>query len=231
MKSYQIFIDDWSRILFGEVPPIFYIELVLRTAFFYLLLMVSMRLMGKRMASQLSRSEMVAMVSLAAAVGVPILDPGRGILPVVIIAFIVVSVQRIITRVAFKNQHFEQIAGDDYTILIEDGLTFPDRMRKSRISQERLFAQLRSSGVLHLGQVKRLYLEAGGNFTLIRKDNAQPGLAVLPLYDKEFRQKKKTDDELVACGTCGKLSNKTTPGTKGPCDRCGGDDWHDAFTG
>lgn len=229
MKSYEIYITDWARVLFGNVPPSFYIEIVLRCAFIYILLMVSMRLMGKRMAAQLSRNEMVAMVSLAAAIGVPILAPDRGLLPVVIIALIVVSVQRIIASISFKNQNFERIAEDDFAVLIEDGLTFPDRMRKNRISQERLFAQLRSEGILHLGQVRRLYLEAPGSFTLIREDKPRPGLAVLPLYDKDFRARKKTVPDLVACGTCGNRSNKTAPGVKGPCDRCGASDWHDAF--
>lgn len=229
MRSYQIFINDWPRVFFGEVPPIFYLEIIIRTAFIYLLLMATMRLMGKRIASQLSRNEMVAMVSLAAAIGVPILDPGRGILPAIIIACIVVSIQRIVSKLASKHQHFEQIAEDDYSILVEDGITFPDRMRKNRITQERLFAELRSKSILHLGQVKRLYLEAGGEFTLIRETDQRPGLAVLPLYDNEFRDRKKIADDLVACGTCGNSSAKTAPGAKGPCERCGAADWHDAF--
>lgn len=231
MKSYEIYINDWSRIIFGEVPPAFYLEIIIRAAFIYLVLMVSMRLMGKRMASQLSRNELVAMVSLAAAVGVPILAPDRGLLPVVIIAFIVVFIQRLVSRMAFYSQRFEQLAEDDYSILVSEGVTFPDRMRKSRITQERLFAQLRTSGIDHLGKVKRLYLESGGKFTIILQEQPKPGLSVLPLYDTEFRNRKKIADNLVACGTCGNISNKTNPGEKGPCDRCGGDDWHNAVIG
>ncbi|WP_229215283.1 hypothetical protein [Dyadobacter bucti] len=55
MKKEDIHFGDWLRMFAGDVPPGFYWEVVLRIAIIYLLLMVSMRLIGKRMASQLSR--------------------------------------------------------------------------------------------------------------------------------------------------------------------------------
>lgn len=225
MRSYQIYLNDWVRIFLGEVPASFYLEIILRTAFIYLILMVSMRIMGKRMASQLSRNEMVAMTSLAAAIGVPILAPDRGLLPAVVIAVIVVAVQRIIARIAFQNQKFEEFAQDNFTILVEDGLTFPDRMRKNRISQERLFAQLRSEGVDHLGKVRRLYLEAGGTFTLIRQLQPLPGLSVMPMYDIEYRNRQKTDKNLNVCNTCGNRHPITQHPENDICERCGANVW------
>jgi hypothetical protein len=86
MKKEDIHLGDWQRMFFGEVPGGFYWEVVLRIAVIYLILMVSMRLMGKRTASQLSRNEMIALVSLSAAIGVPLQAPDRGILAAVIIA-------------------------------------------------------------------------------------------------------------------------------------------------
>src|ERR1700712_2197316 len=97
MKPDEIKLSDWKRILFGQVPPEFYIELVIRGLLVYLLLMVAMRLLGKRMSGQVSRLEMIALVSLASAVGVPLLSPMNGILPAVIIAIIIVGVVRLIS--------------------------------------------------------------------------------------------------------------------------------------
>src|SRR4051794_17099270 len=77
MKPEKIHPDDWLRILVGEVPATYFIELIIRAAVVYLILMVSMRLMGKRMSSQLSRNELAALVSLAAAVGIPMMSPDR----------------------------------------------------------------------------------------------------------------------------------------------------------
>src|ERR1700712_4738964 len=107
MKKQEIHITDWLRIVMGEVPPGFYLELVIRSALIFLLLMVAMRFMGKRMSGLLSRNELVAMVSLAAAIGTPLTTPDRGILPAVIIAIVVVYIERWISAKAFRNEAFE----------------------------------------------------------------------------------------------------------------------------
>jgi len=51
-----------------------------------------------------------------------------------------------------------------------------------------LFAQLRGEGVKQLGEVKRLYFEANGSFSLIKKDHPQPGLIIIPGFDKELSE-------------------------------------------
>jgi uncharacterized membrane protein YcaP (DUF421 family) len=96
MKSYEIHLSDWQRILLDQVPGEFYIELVIRAIVVYLVLMISIRAMGKRMSSQLSRNELAALVSLAAAIGVPMMAANSGLLPSVTVALVVVGVQRFI---------------------------------------------------------------------------------------------------------------------------------------
>src|SRR6059058_5518901 len=104
MKPEDIKLGDWHRILFGEAPPEFFIELIIRSFFIFLLLIVSMRLLGRRIAAQLSRIEMIALFSLAAAIGVPLQAPDRGLLPAVVISVIVVGIGRLIAALACRNQ-------------------------------------------------------------------------------------------------------------------------------
>lgn len=94
MKPEDIKWGDWARVWMGEVPPSFLLEAVLRTLFLFLLLIIGMRIFGKRMAAQLTRIEMIGLFSLAAAIGVPLQAPDRGLLPAVIIAIVVVSIGR-----------------------------------------------------------------------------------------------------------------------------------------
>src|SRR3978361_844703 len=143
MKKEDIRLDDWWRILIGEVPPGFYLELVLRAAIIYLLLMVAMRFMGKRMSGLLSRNEMVAMVSLAAAIGTPLTSPDRGIIPAIIIAIVVVYIERWISGKAFSNEPFERYAIGKLDILVSDAVSDLELLKKVRISRERLMADIR----------------------------------------------------------------------------------------
>ena len=67
--SSPIVLGDWSRILRGESSWWFVPEAVLRLFVLYWMLVWSLRLMGRRISSALSRNELLALVSLAAAIG------------------------------------------------------------------------------------------------------------------------------------------------------------------
>jgi uncharacterized membrane protein YcaP (DUF421 family) len=164
MDSTSIELTDFHRMLLGKLPWSFLLEVVGRVAFVYLLLLVCMRLMGKRMAGQVSRTEMVALVSLAAATGLPIQTAERGLLPSVVVALTVVLVERIATRLGADHARIEHLIDGGRTTLVHDGALQLPALRGTQISRERLFAQLRSRNIKHLGSVKRLYIEANGGF-------------------------------------------------------------------
>jgi uncharacterized membrane protein YcaP (DUF421 family) len=224
MNKEEIYFTDWWRILMGEVPGSFYVELIVRSAVIYLLLMLSMRLMGKRMSGLLSRNEMVAMVSLAAAVGTPLTSPDRGILPAVVIAVIVIYIERRISTIAFRNEKFERYAVGKLDILVNDAVIDLEILKKVRISRQRLMAELRAAGIRQLGSVKRFYMEAGGSFTLIINEEPNEGLLILPEWDNEFCNRLRRSDGQLACNSCGLLQPQTIePQTQ--CPHCAAADW------
>ena len=227
MKPSDIHLTDWLRILVGDVPGSFYIEVIIRAVVFYLLLLVAIRLMGKRMSSQLGRNDLAAMVSLAAAIGVPLQAPDRGILPAVIIAIIVVVVARLIAAKAFKDQGFEKYSQGNIGMLVKDSVLDLKAMKECRLSRERLVAQLRSNGIKQLGDVKRLYMEAGGSFTLIKEETTKPGLSIIPHWDKDFQAVFKKNKEIEVCQTCG-LTQKAPFDPKSKCPNCKDCNWTEA---
>jgi uncharacterized membrane protein YcaP (DUF421 family) len=227
MKKYQIHLDDWQRIFVGEVPGAFYIELIIRSILIYFILLMAMRLMGRKMASQLTRIEMAAMVSLAAGIGVPLQAPDRGLLPAVVIALVVVIIERVISYFAAKNEHFEQITHDNLDVLLEDSVLRIDRMQRSRITTDRLCSHLRSEGFTHLGSVKRVYMEANGGFSIVKEPQPRPGLRIIPDWDHDFVAELQETD-ITVCKNCGK--------TKGPedqedtCLNCASKEWAKGVT-
>lgn len=229
MKTEEIKLSDWARILFGNVPYSFYFEIAIHAFFVYALLMVSMRLMGTRMSAQVSRLDLAAMVALASAIGVPLLSPQNGLIPAVIIALIVVVINRIIARWSFKNEYVEQLTQGDVDVLIEDMVMQTRNMKKTRISRERLFAELRSEKMSHLGMVKRVYLEADGHFSIIKNEDVKPGLVVLPEWDTEFIQEKVKATDVMVCSNCGNHKPNNTPASEQTnCPNCGKSEWTNA---
>jgi uncharacterized membrane protein YcaP (DUF421 family) len=222
MKPEDIKLWDWFRIALGEVPPSFLLEVVLRITVVYAILMISMRMLGKRMSAQLTRNELAALVSLAAAVGVPILAPDRGLLPAVVAAIVVVTISRVTSLVSARNQKFASFTQGNIDSLVEDSVLNVEAMTKTRISKERVMSQLRAEKIKHLGQVKRLFMEANGTFTLIKETERKPGLPVIPESDIGFLNELKYNDILV-CHACG--NRNASNDREAVCDNCKNQEW------
>jgi len=227
MKPEEINITDWMRILMGEAPPIFLVEVIIRIVFLYFLLLISMRLMGNRMGGVLTRNEMVALVSMAASVGVSLLDATRGLLPPVIIATVVVVFQRAIARKSVDDKEFESVVLDDIDILVKDGCLNLHNMEQTLITREALLAKLRSEGIDNIGKMQRVYIETSGNFTFKKFEDERVGLSTLPDADADFKAEQRKAPGQFACASCGNIEKSQQKPT-GKCQACGHVEWEEA---
>ena len=226
MNPEEIKLADWERIIAGNVPPIFYLELIIRVFAVYLLLMVSMRFLGKRMSTHISRLELATMTALASAIGVPMLSPQNGLLPAFIIAAVAVGINRVVSYISFRNERVERVTQGSVATIVEEGSMKYDVMKRVRITRERLFAQMRSLNINHLGLVKRLYIEPNGSFALVKADEPIPGLMVLPVWDEEFVSRKLRKTDRIICNNCGApAAEGVKPGSDEQCDNCKKKHW------
>jgi uncharacterized membrane protein YcaP (DUF421 family) len=205
MNKDDIKLSDWGRIFLGEVPPEFIIEVIIRMCFIYVIIVVSLRFLGRRMESMLSRGEMVTLVTLGASVGVAIHTPERGLLPSVMVILIIISLQSVQAYITSKNAKAERILLDEIATLVENGRLMLSEMKKSRITRERLFAALRLKGIINLATIQRVYFESKGVFSIVTyiDEKERPGLCLLPESDTDFRAEVNYDENFIACRSCG----------------------------
>ena len=191
-----------------------------------------MRLMGTRMGSVLTRNEMIAMISLAAANGVALMAPDRGLLPVVVIAAVIIGYQQFIAWRAFRNKKFESLVLDDLSVLVEDGRLQLDKLEEGVLCRTQVLAKLRKDGIANLGNVRRAYQEANGSFSILtfKDEKRRPGLSIVPATDTAFREEQEKAPGQFACASCGHLqAAKQTPAAD--CPRCQQREWEPAVLG
>jgi uncharacterized membrane protein YcaP (DUF421 family) len=169
--------------------------------------MLSLSLMGRRMSSRLTRNELLAIVSLSAAIGPAVQDPKQGLLPPLVAAALIVLVQRVSSWSTLRSERFERVIEGDASTLVANGRLQIDAMRSNGISRQRLFAQLRSKGLLNLGAVERVYIEPNGAFCVLKTADVQPGLSLVPDWDPAFRAEQQLLQERQVCFECGALAN------------------------
>jgi uncharacterized membrane protein YcaP (DUF421 family) len=222
MKKEEIFITDIKRILFGEAPPEFLIEVLLRTAFIYLFLLATLRILGKRMNGQLTITEMAVMIMLGAIISAPMQMPDRGLVIGIVILLSILVFHRGLNLWAFKNLRIENLTQGTMTLLVKNGVIQLKQLENSLITRQQLFSVLRNKKIYNLGRVKRLYLEGCGLFSVYEEESGKPGLPLLPPQDKHIlKEQKFTEHAEQACNLCGFVKNhkETT------CRNCGNNKW------
>lgn len=202
MKKEDIKPWDWYRIFFGETDMGFLGEIVLRTLVIYLFLLVTVKYLGKRMGGQLSITEMAVMVSLGAIIAPPMQIPDRGLLVGMIILLTMLFLLQSLNYLSFKRTLIEELVQGKEKTLVKDGVIDVKSMKDSRISREQLFAALRQRNIHNLGEVKRVYLEACGLFSIYKNELPEMTLSTLPPKDKDLHIETVPPLKLV-CTVCG----------------------------
>ncbi|WP_031526477.1 DUF421 domain-containing protein [Dyadobacter crusticola] len=224
MKKEEIIPWDWERILFGQAPPEFLVEVFVRTAIIYIALLIIVRMMGKRMGGQLTISEMAVMVTLGAIVSPAMQIPQLGVLLGIMILVCALIFQRGIHRAEFKSRKFEHASQGGSVMMVKNGVIQLNEMTRSKVSRQQLFSALRGKNVYNLGDVGRVYLEACGIFSIYKRDEPEPGLQIFPPSDDSILGfSQEPVDGASVCANCGKVIYDTKEDR--PCKACGSQDW------
>jgi uncharacterized membrane protein YcaP (DUF421 family) len=219
-------ITDWQRILNGDAPFAFLFEVFLRFLVVYTVLAVVMRLLGKRMSGQLSNVELAVMLLLGAIVGAPLTVPERGLVPGVFLLAMLVALHRGLSILGARSSKAERFSQGRSTLLVKDGRLLRPALESSGISNEQLFSGLRAKQIRQLGELKRLYYEAHGDYSIIRAKLPQPGLTVQPASDQALQRTLPRNSDLLACARCGHVVTAAEKSRR--CPHCSAKDWSEA---
>ena len=229
MDPQQLHPFDLHRLLIGHNPTWFLLEVGYRAVVTYVILWGAMRLMGKRVAGQMSALELTIVVTLGAAIGVPLQAPERGMVGAVVILLVAIVYQRGLNFWAFKSRKAELTLQGDVSTIVSDGCLDLPAMRAAVLSRERLFSALRQAGLVHLGQVKRAYLEADGHFSIYKQEDPPAGLCLFPATDTDWYEQRKGVSDHYACRSCGKVV-ENPGGEPDACPRCKAHVWSPAVS-
>lgn len=215
----------WKELLMGGEEWSFLPETVLRTLVMFIVIMVSLRLLGKRGVKQLSVFELVVIIGLGSAAGDPMFYKDVGILPALIVFSMIVLLYSAITYFIGKNRDFEALVEGKPVRLIRDGVFAIDNFKKEPLGEYEFFAELRLQGVSQLGQIEEAILESSGNISIFYYPDKEVkyGLPIMPgILDTGIRKIKDTD--YYACTFCG-YTEKLEPAVSHTCRVCKKDKW------
>ena len=145
-----------------------------RTVILYLLLMVGLRLLGKRQIGELEPSELVLTLIISDLAAVPMQDFGiplvNGVFPILIL----LCLSMILSFVNLKSVRFRSILCGKPAVIIREGRLVQQNMNKTRLTIDELYEQLRSQGITDLKCVKYAILETNGKISVLPYTRENP---------------------------------------------------------
>ena len=148
-----------------------YLQILFRTVFLYLLVLVVFRLMGKREVGELSIMDLVVFVLIAECVAFALDDLDKPLFENVFPILILLAIQYLNSLIALKSKKIRDLIDGDPSIIVEDGAINQQEMRKQRYNLDDLFQQMREERIPSVQQIKYAFLEPSGRLSIFLKDD------------------------------------------------------------
>jgi len=144
--------------------PLPILEKLLRPVVVYLVLVLLLRLFGKRELAQLNPFDLVVLLSLSNTVQNAIIGDDNSVTGGVIGAFSLLAINWLVVRVLFRSRRMTRALEGRATVLVHDGQIDRKAMAREALTREELLEVIHRQGFENLHQVRRCELEPNGTF-------------------------------------------------------------------
>ncbi|MGN0601738.1 MAG: DUF421 domain-containing protein [Oscillospiraceae bacterium] len=145
-----------------------------RAVILYIIIIFSMRLMGKRQLGELQPSELVITILMSNIATLPIEDINIPMIMGVVPIFTLVCLDVIMSHLSLVSRKFRRMISGSPKIIIADGKIDQMQMKKLRFSIDDLMESLRSVQVFDISEVQLAVVETTGKISVYQKQDSQP---------------------------------------------------------
>lgn len=145
------------------------LTILLRTVIIYIILISTMRIMGKRQIGELEVSDLVTTLLLSEIATLPIENQEIPVMYAVIPIITLLTIEVISSVISFKSPKIRGFLNAKPSILISQGKINQRELRNSRIAIDELISEIRLNGISDIKEVQYAILESSGKLTVIPK--------------------------------------------------------------
>ena len=184
-----------------------YLFILLKTLFFYFVIVIFYRFMGKREVGELSIIDLIVSILIAELAAISIEKYDSSVFLMLLPATLLVILQILIAKISLKSDKVRSLLDGDASIIIDNGKVNFKEMIKQRYNLEDLLTQLRAKEVKSIEEVEYAILETSGKLSVFTKNASNSGPYPLPIILdgkiqqgtlKKLKKKDKWLNELLA---------------------------------
>jgi uncharacterized membrane protein YcaP (DUF421 family) len=147
---------------------------VTRALVIYGVLLVLLRLAGKRTLSEMTTFNFVLLLMVSEATQQALLGDDFSITNAALVILTLIALDRIADFLRYRFDHFDRLSESVPLVLVEDGRPIDLALRKEHISIEEVLAEARiSQGLERLDQIKYAILEVSGGISIVPRESSE----------------------------------------------------------
>ncbi len=151
------------------------LEILLRTLTVYFVVLIGVRLTGKREVGQMTPFDLVLLLLLSNSVQNAMTGPDTSVAGGVVAAMTLLILNYGIAEGAGMNRKFRRFVQGQPSLLVHDGEVIAAHMAKEHVTSDELMRALREHGVGSLHDVAIAVLEVDGSISILKYDDVKAG--------------------------------------------------------
>ena len=140
-----------------------------RALLLYIVVIVSLRMMGKRQLGQLQPSELVVTILISNIASLPIENIDMPMLVGAIPVFALVGFELLMSTLTLRNNKLRRVISGNPIVIIKDGQILQKEMARLRFSLDDLMEALRQQSIFDVEDVYYAVVETTGNVSILQK--------------------------------------------------------------
>ena len=150
--------------------PVPVLEKLLRPVVVYLVLVILLRIFGKRELAQLNPFDLVVLLSLSNTVQNAIIGDDNSVTGGVIGAFSLLTINWAVVRLLFRSPKLTRALEGRSVVLVRDGQIDNKALKSEALTREELIEVIHRQGFEHVHEIHHCELEPNGSFYIEAKD-------------------------------------------------------------
>lgn len=142
-------------------------DILLRTTAIYLVILIGLRLAGKREIGQMTVFDLVVLLLISNAVQNAMVGPDTSLVGGILAAVVLLVINALVARLRLKWPRLRHWVEGTPTLLALHGEMIPEHLRREGVDEETLLAALREHGIADLSSVEMAVLETDGSISVV----------------------------------------------------------------
>ncbi|OPZ75748.1 MAG: hypothetical protein BWY80_00012 [Firmicutes bacterium ADurb.Bin456] len=147
---------------------------IFRTIVLFVVVVVGLRLMGKKQIGQLQPYELVIVIMLSALAAIPMENTGVPLLSGLFPIITLLLAEVVLSYISLKSERARGIICGTPSVLIENGKIVEQELKRIRYNINDLLEQLRTKNMPNIADVEFAILETSGELSVIPKSQKRP---------------------------------------------------------